>query len=255
MEQRAYSDKNIKVIDPLHAPEFYDRHFNRHESWITIPDLSKNFRHYDLISRTDDPKSGFQGSVFLDKNTGHAVVLFKGMDIPLKDEGHGRLGFLRDIFTAAQSFLGKRTNSQSAAAEKIYLDTLQNPDVKSVETIGFSLGTLHVNHVAAKYGAVGTVLSDLGSSDRSLEKIFNQESGADADENSLLKKLRENVTVLDMGMDLLTKFFSAGPSRGTTIRLDEGPFPDLSGLFHRANTYARKAKRVSASTATALTMG
>lgn len=242
-------DKNQKSLNPLNAPELYNRHYSKHQNDIVITDRNTgHMTRYELLSQTADPKTGFQSSVMIDRATGHAVILYKGMDTPLKDEGNGRLGFLRDAFTAAQSLLGFKATAQTPLAEKTYLDTINHPDVKTVEAVGFSLGTLHVNYMAAKHGAVGTVLSDLGIADNTLTKLFNQKSGADQDPNTLLNRLKQNITVLSMGLDLIPHLFGASPSRGHVINLDEGSKPDLSGVKHSTRVYSEKADKHAAQT-------
>lgn len=239
-------DKNQKNLNPLNAPELYNRHYSKHQNDIVIADRhTGRMVRYELLSRTDDPKTGFQSSVMIDRATGHAVILYKGMDTPLKDEGNGRLGFLRDVFTAAQAFLGFKATTQTPLAEKTYLDAINNPDIKSVEAIGFSLGTLHVNYMAAKHGAVGTVLSDLGIADNTLTKLFNQKSGADQNPNTLINQLKQNITVLSMGFDLIPHLFGASQSRGQVIKLDQGTAPDLAGITHRSAVYTDKADRLA----------
>lgn len=249
MKNRDIADKNHKTLNPLSAPALYNAHYSggKDETLVVDPATGR-LSHYELLSKTNDTKTGFQSAVMIDRGTGHAVILYKGMDTPLMNEGNGRLGFLRDAYTAAQSLLGFKKSYQTAGAEKTYLDTINHPDVKTVELVGFSLGTLHVNYMAAKYGAVGTVLSDLGIADNTLTHLFNKKSGAENDPNALMNKLKENITVLHMGLDIIPRLFGAGPSRGNVISLDEGDNPDLSGLTHRTEVYRDKAKKLAEGT-------
>lgn len=246
MENKDIANKNHKTLNPLSAPELYNAHYSggKDEALIVNPSNGRLSR-FELMSKTNDAKTGFQSAVMIDRDTGHAVILYKGMDTPLMNEGNGRLGFLRDAYTAAQSLLGFKKSYQTPGAEKVYLDTINHPDVKSVELVGFSLGTLHVNYMAAKYGAVGTVLSDLGIADNTLTHLFNKKSGAENDPNALMNTLKGNITVLHMGLDIIPQLFGVGPSRGHVISLDEGDKPDLSGLTHRTEVYRDKARKLA----------
>lgn len=226
-------------IKPLNAPAIYSDHFNKHKDTIITMGRDGNILNLEMLSTLNDARSGFRADVMLDKATGHAVILYKGMDVPFKDEGNGRLAFLSDAFTAAQSMISGGKNWQTKFADQIYQETISNPDVKSVEAIGFSLGSLHANFIAAKYGIRATVLSDLGIADRGLESIFNESSGITVDHAK--QSLKENVTVLEMCLDLIPKLFGAGSSKGTVIDLDSGKMPNLSGLTHQAEIYSQKA--------------
>ena len=181
----------FRGINPLTAPALYSRHYGPNkEDTITTMNRDGKLMKLEMLSHLEDAKSGFYGDVMIDKASGHAIILFKGMDVPLRNEGNGRTGFLRDAFVAAQTWFTGANNMQTPFADKLYQDTRNNPDVKSVEVIGFSLGTLHANYIAAKYGVPTTVLADLGIGDKGLKSIFNKSAandGAIAEEN--LKKI------------------------------------------------------------------
>lgn len=236
----------FRALNPLNAPELYYRYFSKFEKTINIgarPGDKNGLWHFEHLSTLHDPYSGFRGDVMIDRASGHAIILYKGMDVPFKNEGHGRLGFLRDAFAAAQSWFTGGVNYQTPYAEKLYLDTLKDPAVKSIQTVGFSLGTLHVNYIAAKYGVPGTVVSDLGFGEGGLSRIFNRSAHGTMDK--LKTELQKNVTVLRMGFDLIPRLFGCGESRGRIIDLDEGWLPDLSGLAHLANIYSIKARKIA----------
>lgn len=238
----------FRALNPLNAPELYYRYFSKAEKVIDIgthPGSAEKHWRFEHLMTLDDHQSGFRGDVMIDRASGHAVILYKGMDVPFKNEGNGRLAFLRDAFTAAQSWFQGGINQQTPFAEQLYLKTLYHPDVKSIQTVGFSLGTLHVNYIAAKYGVQGTVASDLGIADKGLTKIFNTSAKGILDKAK--EELHKNITVLRMGFDLIPRLFGAGPSRGEVIDLDEGWLPDLSGLAHLANIYSIKARKIAQS--------
>jgi hypothetical protein len=224
----------MREINPLDAPGLYTRHFTgARGDVVTIAG-----RRFEKISALADDASGFRADVMLERASGHAVILYKGMDVPFSGVGMGRLDFLKDAFTAVQAKVSGGINRQTPFAEEIYRQTKDNPAVKSIETIGFSLGTLHANYIAAKYGVKATVISDLGIGGDMLREAF----GAAAED-----RLKKNVTALVMDCDVIPYLFGAGPHRGKVIGLDgEGWLPDLLGISHMSQVYERDAKRMAA---------
>lgn len=249
MNAEANTDKNLKLFNPLKAPELYVRHFHDKERSITLRQQDESGGRtwrFETLSEIDDPKTGFKAAVVLDKASGHAIILYKGMDAPLKDEGNGRFAFLRDAFTAAQSWFRNGVNQQTRQAERLYIDTLIHPDVKSLEVIGFSLGTLHANYVTAKFGAKGTVIADLGLPENQLTALFNERArlnpGHEMTPRQMERQMNKDLTVLRLRADLVPAFFKAGPNHGHVIDLDKGSIPDLPGLGHLAAIYNQSAE-------------
>jgi hypothetical protein len=237
------SDKKLtdtfNGINPLAAPALYSLHFGeKHKDSLTILGKNGKLIRLDMLSHLEDKRTGFYGDVMIDKSTGHAVILFKGMDVPLKDEGNGRTGFLRDTFTAAQALVTGAKNWQTPFAEKLYQDTINNPDVKSVEVVGFSLGTLHANYIAAKYGVKGTVLANIGIANRGLKSIFNDSA---EDVSAAKLHLNNNLTDLRMALDPVS-WLGIFRHYGTVIGIDKGNAPDLKGAEHLAKNYAENAR-------------
>jgi hypothetical protein len=232
--------RTFQGLNPLDAPALYGRHFGGQDV-VTLRNSAGRAARYETLSSLSDAASGFRADVVLDRASGHAVILYKGMDVPFTDEGSGRLAFLRDGFAAVQAAVSGGPNMQTPFADRVYLETKANPAVKSIEAVGFSLGTLHANYVAAKYGIRATVLSDLGIGDKGLTDIFNSKAGAE----KARRRLSRDVTVLDMELDLIPRLFAAGPHRGRVIALDAGA-PDLSGLSHHVSAYSRKARELLA---------
>lgn len=225
-------------LNPLAAPALYSRHFGKKENTITALAEDGSLLKLEMLSSLKDQRTGFLGDVMIDKATGHAIILYKGMDVPFRNEGNGRTGFLRDTFTAAQALATGANNWQTPFAEKLYHDTINNPDVKSVEVAGFSLGTLHANYIAAKYGVKGTVLANLGIANRGLKDIFNN----NADEVSAAKLwLKNNLTEIQMRLDPVS-WLATFRRYAKVIGIDKGEAPDLKGVEHLAQNYDDNAQ-------------
>ncbi|MGZ9109056.1 MAG: hypothetical protein ACXW4B_09575 [Micavibrio sp.] len=251
MNDDVNTDKNLKLFSPLKAPELYLRHFNNKEDNIVIRQTDgteTNHWRFETLREVDDPKTGFKASVVIDRDSGHAIVLYKGMDKPFKDEGAGRFSFLHDAFAAAQAMVNGGINRQTRQAEDLYREALNHPDVKSLEVIGFSLGSLHANYMSAKYGAKGTVIADLSLPQNGLTALFNERARNDPGNDLTIQQMEQNMsedlTVLRLRADLVPTIFGMGPSRGQVIELDEGPKPNLRGLIHLAAIYNQSARGV-----------
>ncbi|MDB5492601.1 MAG: hypothetical protein JWO78_2450 [Micavibrio sp.] len=237
---RIMSD-DFNGINPLAAPALYSLHYGKkHQDSVTVLAHDGSLMALEKLAHLEDKRTGFYADVMIDRSQGHAVILYKGMDVPFKNEGNGRTGFLRDAFTAAQSLITGAKNWQTPFAEKIYLDTINNPDVKSVEVVGFSLGTLHANYIAAKYGVKGTVLADLGIANRGLKNIFNDNA---RDVDAAKNHLKNNLTDLRMELDPVSwlGFFR---HRGNVIGLDRGRNPDPEGILHLSENYNKNAQKL-----------
>lgn len=237
-ELRKSLTQTFNGLNPLTAPALYSDHYgDKKRDSLTVVGQDGSLIRLDLLSKHEDKRTGFRGDVMIDKATGHAIIIFKGMDVPLRNEGNGRSGFLRDTFTAAQALISGGKNWQTPLAEKLYQDTLNNPEVKSIEVVGFSLGTLHANYIAAKYGVKGTVLADLGIANRGLKDIFNNNA---ENVSSAKTHLKTNLTILDMKLDPVSwlGFFR---HHGKVIGLDLGGEPDAKGIQHLARNYAANA--------------
>jgi hypothetical protein len=234
--KNADSTAPAPAIAPLLAPALYAQHFGRRRrNAVTLPNPGHPPFVFRKISQLSDTASGFRADAMLDARTGHAVIIYKGMDVPFRDEGNGRLGFLRDAFTALEAKLQGGPNNQTKFAERIYRRTAADPRVKSLEIIGFSLGSLHANHIAAKYGARATVLSDLGLGAHDMAGDFNRAA------------LAQNITSLRMDLDLIPRFMQAGAPPGRVVDLDKGRFPAWSGLIHQARAYSALAVKMASS--------
>jgi hypothetical protein len=242
--------KNIRRIDPLYTTDIYYSYFDHGQTSVNVPYGDGTGHKFDLLKRYEDPKTGFVGASFINKDDGHAILLYKGMDVPFRDQGGGHFRFLKDIWTIAQGHLNG-ASAQHEKAEQAYLETIGNPGVRDMEVAGFSMGTIFTNYMAAKYGAKGTVFADLGIADSALEKLFNQRAENKALGvhpayilNEMEDQMRDNVVVLKMKADLLPRIFALGPSRGRSIDLDAGPEADPDGIHHSAGIYLNQAGKI-----------
>ena len=238
---------NARVIEPLYVPELYTRHFDGGENTLMVP-AGKDGRaeKYEFLRRIDDPKTSFFASVLLNKETGHAIILYKGMDKPFVNEGGGTMGFATDAKVAFQAALGGM-NSQTKDAEKAFVETRNDPRVKSLELVGYSIGSLHMNYMAAKYGAVGTNIADMGISTSLLTSVFNRESRVGMRPGYTLpeisKAMQERVTTLTMRADFLPRSFAASGPRGRETVLDKDSLA-LGGALHIPYFYMKEAQEM-----------
>ena len=154
-------DKQVRHLNPLDVIIAHNDHLYG-DAGIKAPVQinGKTFTSYKRV----DTASGFAGSVLLHEESGDALVMFKGMDRPGKNEGHGPLGFFLDLPHVFQA-KATGTNAQYPDARALYLDVLNDPKVKRVELLGFSMGTIHSTRLALELGAVVTNGADLGIKD------------------------------------------------------------------------------------------
>ncbi|MBN8521385.1 MAG: hypothetical protein J0L77_05750 [Alphaproteobacteria bacterium] len=231
--------KNERKLDPLLTADFYGRHFDNGEVSITSKYTDGSDQVFDFKSRIDDRATSLAASVFVNSQDGHAIIFYKGTDLPIiRDEGSGRFaGFIKDIQAIFQSKAGQ-VSRQTLEAERVYLDIMREPSVQSVEIVGYSIGSQHVNYLAAKHRATGTTIADMGIHPDVLGREFQDDKSG----KSINEQMLDRVSVLHLAWDKLPKWFAAGPSVGQSISLDQGHFDDIIGLAHIPQTYAHKAK-------------
>lgn len=157
------ADKNIRLLNPLAAPDLYYNFYDATaaEVVVTTPETGEQST-YQLVANINDEESGFHAKVIMDPDTAHYILLLKGMDMPGRDEGAGANGFLQDISDLKGQSLHTCISNQVMAAEGTFLDLLQDPNVKSLEVIGYSIGSIPANYYASVYGAQVTNIADLG---------------------------------------------------------------------------------------------
>lgn len=242
------SDKNSRLLNPLAAPDLYFELYDNSASKVTITDSKDQKTSYELVANINDTESSFHGKVIKDPDTGHHIMLFKGMDLPLvRDEGAGRLGFAEDLSQRSDAENHGCITKQTVAAEQAYLELLQNPDVKSLEVIGYSIGSIPANYMASIYGATVTNIADLGVPQPG-ETSTNFSASAHglfpAAHGEFKTNLTENVVGLELRGDALGgSVGEVGQRYGQQIVLDEDDL-NLFGFAHIPMVYADSAREL-----------
>lgn len=249
----------IRHSDPLFVPAAYLQ-----ASQETPPDtITMNYDGQtdpvtlarDAELQVADEETGMAASVFVDEN-GHAVIFIKGMD--MKEDQ-----MVRDAATVVMGDVKGVLNPQVATAAALYADVSEKYD--SVEVVGYCLGTLSTNYLAAHMGAKVTNIADLGANPELKDPDGNIVYDAAAIEN-----LGNNVVTLHFDKDPFNHF-QANARHGTIIELPyvQPEQSDIiaslgdnfgmvaSGLsavgvnieqfgYHAMGTYARAAEKLAA---------
>lgn len=220
--------KQRGAIDPLRVPALYTELFygKRRDSLAPITAGGMSFRRYRQF---DDPDSGLSGFVLLDDTSGHALVLFKGMDRPFSERA-GLGGVLTDLGGVLAAKLGTG-NAQLFRGDDAYTEALCEELIKSVELVGYSMGSQIANYLVVKYGAYGVVFGDMGLDSTLLKRH------AQGDLRAARARAREHVVSLSLGGDLVVKMFGVGDVVGTVVDLPGA----LAGVLHQPEVYANAA--------------
>jgi hypothetical protein len=220
--------KQRSAIDPLTVPGLYTELFygKRKDSPVALEAGGMRLRPY---RRFDDPGSGLSGFVLLDDASGHALVLFKGMDRPFSErDGWG--GVFTDLGGVLAAKFGTG-NGQFPLAEDAYTEALCEEVISSIELVGYSMGSQIANYLSVKYGAYAVVFGDMGLDARLLERH------AAGDVKAARARVHEHVVSLSLGGDLVVRMFGVGEVLGTVVQLPGG----LAGVFHQPEVYANAA--------------
>lgn len=220
--------KQRSAIDPLRVPGLYSELFHGR-----LSDSSAAMRVGGMRLRRhkqfDHPDSGLSGFVLLDEATGHALMVFKGMDRPFAERG-GWAGVFTDLGVVLAAKFGTG-NSQLPRADDAYTEALCDESVRSIELVGYSMGSQIANYLAVKYGAHAVVFGDMGL-DAALLKLHARGSLEAA-----RKEARDHIVSLSLSGDLVVKAFGVGEVVGTVVNLPGG----LNGVFHQPEFYADAA--------------
>lgn len=222
--------KQRAAIDPLEVPAlyselFYGRHPDSLAALFQADGMS--FRRYRQF---DHPDSGLSGFVLLDDASGHALVLFKGMDRPFAERDGGLGGALTDLGGVLAAKFGTG-NGQFPRADDAYTEALCEEAIKSIQLVGYSMGSQIANYLAVKYGAYAVVFGDMGLDSTLLKRH------ARGDLQAARARAREHVVSLSLSGDLVVKLFGVGEVVGTVVKLPGA----LAGVFHQPEVYASAA--------------
>jgi hypothetical protein len=220
--------KQRRAIDPLRVPALYSELFYgaQRDSQAAFQAGGMSLRRYRQF---DDPDSGLSGFVLLDDASGHALILFKGMDRPFAERG-GLGGVLTDLGGALAAKFGTG-NGQLFRADDAYTEALCEELIKSIELVGYSMGSQIANYLAVKYGAYAVVFGDMGLDSTLLKRH------ARGDVRAARALAREHIVSLSLGGDLVVRMFGVGEVVGTVVELPGA----LAGVLHQPEVYANAA--------------
>lgn len=243
------SIKNTRHLNPLAAPALYYELYDNNAEKIRIEDpKTGEVQHYELVANVNNPDSSSHFKIIKNLDTGHHILIAKGMDLPGRNEGAGRTGFTGDLYHHASAKLGGCLTDPVLDTERIYLELLRNPEVKSLETIGYSIGSIGANYLASVYGAKATNLADLGTPNSGIMEGMQKwmQANFNTCANGLFPgaygafkaNLDRNVTGLGLRMDVMGGMLGGvGQRPGEQIVIDKDSIA-LSGIAHVPLVYA-----------------
>ena len=223
--------KNQREIESFSVPGFYARFYDNQAAIVQVGD-----QQYELQENLNDPDSSAHAKVVHNIESGHTIIIFKGMDKPGFDEGAGIFGFVGDTFGHHGDSADGCLSDQVRFFEQEYLRILQDPNVPSVELIGYSIGSTPANYLVGQYGAITTNIADLGvpsghfveACENGHFPLVNEEFNAN---------LAANIVGLELRADGLGGAIGdIGPQHGEQITLDENDL-NLIGAFHVPQAY------------------
>ncbi|MCB9983537.1 MAG: hypothetical protein H6861_07695 [Rhodospirillales bacterium] len=225
-------NKNVRRLDHLASAALYYELYDNAAKRLSVynPKTGKT-EIYEFVENINNPQSGSHFKIIKNPNTGHYVLFAKGMDMPGRDEGAGEWGFLKDSIQHGHTTKGCLT-TQAIDGEKAYLHLLQNPEVTSIEIIGYSIGSTSANYLAAIYGASVTNIADLGipgtiARSSSPDDIFNTCSHGTFPPatGAIEHNMHSNIKSLKLRCDLMGGLLGdIGKEFGKVIVLGDGPF-------------------------------
>ncbi len=171
------------------------RFINPHSSAVSyiqaIDSKVENIRidgvEFQKMRFVEEDITGFKGAIYKNKDTGHSVVFFGGMATP------GKEGVSADIAAGVQGKIFNQVNHQTGPAQELYLDAIRNS--KSVEIVGYSLGAMLANDLAARLDAKVTNIADVGLPD------VKGVDGRSMYRSDHIQNIRDNVVSLEMPGD------------------------------------------------------
>lgn len=241
--------KNTRHLNPLAAPALYFELYDNNAEAVNVTDpRTEETQRYELVGNVNNPESSAHFKIVKNSETGHHILIAKGMDLPGRDEGAGQMGFIEDLHHLGSAKLGGCMSDPVLDAEKAYLEMLQDPDVKSMEVIGYSIGSIQASYLASVYGAKTTNIADLGTPNSGL--LEAPQKWLDASFNTCAHglfpgayggfkdNLDRNVVGLELRADVMGGALGGvGQRPGTQIVIDKGDMA-LSGIAHVPQVYA-----------------
>ena len=149
LSERVYEEPNINKVYQAKDNNFY-----------TAPDGHK----YRVLENMSNPRTGYQGTIYQDMNSGEIIVAHRGTEHPKQD--------LRDALTDL-SMVRSRTNAQEADAMRLVEHAKQfaqrqhqdnpNQPPPSVSITGHSLGATLAQITAYRSGLYGEAFNPYGA--------------------------------------------------------------------------------------------
>jgi hypothetical protein len=165
-----------------------------------------------LKKYVNDNETGFRGAIY-ESAQGHAIVFFSGMNL--------KNGDIHDLEAIAQAKLMDRVNQQIPPAQELYLQAVKSS--KSVEIVGYSLGSMLASDLAARLGAKATTLADIGLPDGKRpdgQSLYTQQQ---------LQNVKDNVLALRLPNDPFSG--KAGKVYGTIVELPHVTQREMAGAL------------------------
>lgn len=252
-------DKNIRLLNPLGAPDLYFELYDNAAKQVTITDSKTNETEtYELVANINNPDTSSHFKVIKNPDTGHHVLIGKGMDLPvIKDEGAGRFnGMYEDLWQQENAEDDGCITGQVLDGEAAYLELLQDPSVKSIEVIGYSIGTIPANYLASVYDAKITNIADLGVPHTGRDEAFGLQKWTAENFNVCAKgmfpgahgQFKDNLNQNTVGLELRADAMGGsiggvGMRFGQQIILDKDEL-NIAGAAHVPQVYADSAREL-----------
>lgn len=154
-----------RELNPLWAPTAYLQGIDCLSTEYQVKSLSGEIDSYTEYqfgeSNTDKAflkiaeDTSFSFSVHVNQD-GHAIIDLKAMALPFENDKHEKMGdgTYKDVF---------ERDAQISAIDMLAEILINDPDVKTMESVGFAQGSQAVYHLAEKYKILGTIISDTGT--------------------------------------------------------------------------------------------
>lgn len=219
-----------RQLDPLDAPTLFTEHFFPNREDRDRPFIALADAQYATLADWADEATGLHAALMIDHPSGHAVLMFRGVTRIGSDPG-GFGAFFHDaaILLSAKA---ARENPQILVGEAFFHRARCEPEVRSLEVIGYSLGSQVANALAVRQRAVGTVFGDMGLDPSVIER------DSEPDKAALRADLKRRWRSLQLSGDLLVRVYAVGETVGERIDLPAG----LVGVLHQPEVYVNSVR-------------